>query len=310
MEKQTKLAIATVTSQDFVPGTLVLIHSFLKHNSWFDGDIVIICDSMEADQKELFQIFPNVIFKKPGDDLLLCIGHLCRNIPKLLPKRQRFYSIEAFNLEGYEKLLFFDSDILVTGDLSEILNLQHQLMACSDNPYDKQDRIRDRVTFKRLSSAEIAENQYILEKTFNAGFMMVDQVFLNSETYESLKRLISFEVFSKIRTHNTDQVVLNLYFDNKVAFLPAGYNLILSQSPDLLENEEMKHSEINVLHFTGKYKPWEASEKLEQLKLDPYYNAFIERWNIDYEEVIANIKRPFKKQHENSKFNLSGNDLQ
>jgi lipopolysaccharide biosynthesis glycosyltransferase len=290
MEKQTKLAIATVTSRHFVPGTLVLIHSFLKHNPWFDGDIVIICDSLEADQRRLFQIFQNVIFRNPGDDLLLRIGHLCRNLPKLLPKRKRFYSIEVFNLEGYDKLLFFDSDMLVTSDLSEIINLPHELMACSDNPYDKQDRIRDKVTFKRLSPNEIAGNPHSLAKTFNAGFMVVDKVFLNNESYESLKQLISIEIFGNIRTHNTDQVVLNLHFDNKVTFLPAGYNLILSQSPELIENEKLSPDEIKILHFTGKYKPWEASHKLDELMIDAYFAKFIIDWHAEYQEVMSKIK--------------------
>jgi lipopolysaccharide biosynthesis glycosyltransferase len=291
MEKQTKLAIATVTSRDFVPGTLVLIHSFLKHNPWFDGDIVIICDVLEVEQKQLFRIFPKVIFRKPGDDLLLRIGHLCRNLPKLLPKRQRFYSIEAFNLKGYDKLLFFDSDMLVTSNLSETINLPHQLMACSDNPYDKQDRIRDRVTFKRLPSDEIAGNPQILAKTFNAGFMVVDKRFLNNETYQSLKLLINIDIFRKIKTHNTDQVVLNLVFDGMVTFLPAGYNLILSQSPELIETKKLSPDEIKILHFTGKYKPWKASEKMDELIVDPYYSAFINDWNDAYNEVKQKLER-------------------
>jgi lipopolysaccharide biosynthesis glycosyltransferase len=291
MEKKIKMAIATVTSQDFVPGTLVLIHSFLKHNPWFDGDIVIICDSLEADQKRLFQIFPKVIFKKPGDDLLLRIGHLCRNLPKILPKRQRFYSIEAFNLKGYDKLLFFDSDMLVTSDLSEIFEQQTELMACSDNPYDKQDRIRDKVSFKRLSSDEIAGNPQILAKTFNAGFMVVDKIFLNNETYQSLKLLINTDIFRKIKTHNTDQVVLNLHFDNKVTFLHAGYNLILSQSPELIKTKKLSPDEIKILHFTGKYKPWSASEKMDELIVDPYYSAFINDWKDAYKEVKQKLDR-------------------
>jgi lipopolysaccharide biosynthesis glycosyltransferase len=291
MEKKIKMAIATVTSRDFVPGTLVLIHSFLKHNPWFDGDIVIICDSLEDEQKQLSRIFPKVIFKKPGDDLLLRIGHLCRNLPKLLPKRQRFYSIEAFNLKGYDKLLFFDGDMLVTSNLSEIFEQQTELMACSDNPYDKQDRIRDRVTFKRLPSDETAGNPQILAKTFNAGFMVVDKRFLNNETYQSLKLLINIDIFRKIKTHNTDQVVLNLVFDGKVTFLPAGYNLILSQSPELIETKKLSPDEIKILHFTGKYKPWIASEKMDELIVDPYYSSFINDWKEAFDEVKQKLEQ-------------------
>ncbi len=283
LEKQ---VIATVTSAEFVPGTLVLIHSFLRHNSWFKGDIVIICEPLEPAQKQLFEIFPNVIFQKPGDELLLQIGHLCRDLPKLVPKRRRFYSIEAFNLEGYQKMLFFDSDMLITGDLSEVVDLHQDLLACSDNPYDKTDRIRDRISFKRLPMTVTAEPSQILAQTFNAGFMVVGKKFLNTSTYQSLKDLISLDVFSKIRTHNTDQVVLNLFFDGMVTFLPPGYNLILSQSPELIQNDKIAGSEIKILHFTGQYKPWETSAKMDELKVDPCFNSFFNEWHQAYKEVF------------------------
>jgi len=289
MEKQAKLAIATVTSQDFVPGTLVLIHSFLKHNPWFKGDIVIICDSLEVEKKRLFQVFPRVIFKRPSDDLLLKIGHLCRNLPKLFPKRQRFYSIEVFNLESYDKLLFFDSDMLICGNLSEIVTLPQELLACSDNPYEKTGSVRNKISYKWLPNDQKANNPEILPMTFNSGFMVVGKEFLNPETYKDLKRLIDTSIFDKIRTHNTDQVVLNLHFDGKVTFLPAGYNLILSQSPELIKNDRIDTDEIKILHFTGKYKPWEATEKMDELMKDPYYSKFIADWHAEYESVKSKV---------------------
>ena len=42
-----KLCLATVTTEAFVPGTLVMLHSFLKVNPWFEGDLVIIHDGLE-----------------------------------------------------------------------------------------------------------------------------------------------------------------------------------------------------------------------------------------------------------------------
>ncbi|MCX6266265.1 MAG: hypothetical protein NTW16_02760, partial [Bacteroidetes bacterium] len=208
-----------VTSSEFVPGTLVLIRSFLNHNPWFDGDIVIITDGLEPGQAELFEIFPKVMFRKPGEDLLLRIGHLCNALPAMIPRRKRFYSIELFNLCGYDRLFFFDSDMLVTGNISELLSFSNPLMACSDQPNRHTGKVRDRKTFKRIAADSFDECD-MLRNTFNAGFMVPARTLLDQYIYEELKELIHISVFRNIRTHNTDQVVFNLYFNGQVRILP------------------------------------------------------------------------------------------
>jgi lipopolysaccharide biosynthesis glycosyltransferase len=84
--------------------------------------------------------------------------------------------------------------------------------------------------------------------------------------------------------------VLNLLFDGKVTYLPAAYNLILSQSPELIETKKLSPDEIKILHFTGKYKPWKASEKMDELIVDPYYSAFINDWKDAYNEVKQKLE--------------------
>ena len=49
-------AIATVTDTNFLEGTLVLLFSFLKYNTWFTGDIVIVEDDLTLAEKKQFQI--------------------------------------------------------------------------------------------------------------------------------------------------------------------------------------------------------------------------------------------------------------
>ena len=285
-----KICISTVSSTNFLPGTLVLIHSFLRHNPWFNGEIIIIYDDLDATQKQQFGIFQNVVFKKTEDDLLLKIGQLCWNRRKLLPQRRHFYSIEAFGMEGYDRLLFFDSDMLVTGDLNQVVKLPGELLACSDSHYERLDEVRDRTTFERISANSVANQSKVLTKTFNSGFMAVGKSYLNNKTYEALKQLIHINIFSEITTHNTDQVVLNLLFDGMVTYLPATYNLILSQSPELILKNKLNRDEIKVLHFTGKYKPWIQSSKLDELLNDPYYEGFIRLWESEWKEVKKKLE--------------------
>ncbi|MCX6307179.1 MAG: hypothetical protein NT040_19615 [Bacteroidetes bacterium] len=285
-----KTGICTVTSAEFVQGTLVLIQSFLNHNPWFAGDIVIIADGLEPGEAELFDIFPKVVFHKPGEDLLLRIGHLCNALPAIIPRRKRFYSIELFNLDGYDRLFFFDSDMLVTGNIAELLSYPEQLLACPDQPNRHAGKVRDRSTFKRIS-ADRAGQRDVLEKTFNAGFMAAGKSLLNQHTYEGLKELIHISTFMNIRTHNTDQVVLNLLFDGKARFLPLTYNMIISKWAEFSAAGKIVPTDIKILHFTGSYKPWETGSKMNDFTDNPVVRAFYDAWFVVNDEIRGKISR-------------------
>lgn len=289
--------MCTVTSPDFVPGTMALIHSFLKHNPWFTGDIVIISDGLEPCQEALFAIFPNVIFHKPGEDLLLRIGHLCNALPELIAKRRRFYSIEIFNLGEYDRMLFFDSDMLVTADISEALSHPEPLLACSDQPNRHDGKVRSRKSFKRMWNTDATDVSTILMKTFNAGFIVVGKKFMDQKTYIGLKELIHINIFRNIRTHNTDQVVLNLFFDGQAFILPFGYNMIVSKWTEFLSEKKINIADIKALHFTGNYKPWEPASRMNDLATDPVFSSFYKAWHDVNDEVQEKISRriPQKK---------------
>jgi hypothetical protein len=289
MEKMKKMAIATVTSPSFVPGTLVLIHSFLKRNSWFNGDIVIITEGLKPGQADLFRNFPNISFRNPGNNLLLCLASLCNALPAYCKRRKWFYSIEVFNLKGYDKVFFFDSDMLVVSDLFEIMMLPDDLMACSDLVAHA-GKVRDRVSFVRKPISDFIGDGAFLGKSFNAGFIAIGGKYLNESTYEGLIRLVHKRVFENIRTHNTDQVVYNLYFDGLVSLLPVGYNFVLSKAIDLFATKRIKPGEEKILHYTGSYKPWKLSSKMDELMLDPYFAKCINDWHAEYQEVMSKIK--------------------
>lgn len=87
-----QIAIATVTDTRFLKGTLILLHSFLKQNQWFYGDIIIIEDDLTAIEKEYFSIFPNIKFQGIHSSLnerINILGHFWKRA-KEVPKR--FYS--------------------------------------------------------------------------------------------------------------------------------------------------------------------------------------------------------------------------
>ena len=55
-----KLCFATVTDDTFAVAAQVLVHSFVKFNSWFDGDIVVVEVGVlsQRNRQRLLNIYP------------------------------------------------------------------------------------------------------------------------------------------------------------------------------------------------------------------------------------------------------------
>lgn len=286
-----KICFCTVTSMDFVPGTRVLVHSFLKNNAWFRGDIVIITDEKEAVSNSLFLSYPRVIFRKPEDSLLLRVGFLCKTLPEIISKRRRFYSIEAFNLDGYDRVFFFDSDMLITGDISGLLSVPGPLLACSDQPGRFEGMVRDKQTFKRITPDAGADASGHLRSTFNAGFIVIAKSLITPNHYQQLLAMVHPDIFNKVLTHNTDQVVFNILFDCRVTLLPFIYNIIVSKWVEMKALYGFTTSDIRVLHFTGNYKPWLPASGTSKKAGEPEIMELYEIWKA-YERELLTSDRP------------------
>ena len=126
------IAIATVTNSEFLEGSLVLIHSFLKHNPGFEGDILIIHEKKDESLTQQLSVFRNVKYIQPSNQLMEKIDVLKTSDLNFESKYIRFLSLEIFNISGYEKILYLDSDMLCLGDVSHLLHLKTDFAACPD----------------------------------------------------------------------------------------------------------------------------------------------------------------------------------
>ena len=112
------VCLATATTESFVPGALVLLGSFLKHHPRFDGDLVIIHDALPQAARDALQALSDrVRFETVSTRLRDRLAHLAAGHPAFASGREYFYSLEAFRLHGYRKVLFYDSDVLVRAPL-------------------------------------------------------------------------------------------------------------------------------------------------------------------------------------------------
>ena len=144
----------------------------------------------------------------------------------------------------YEKIIWIDADMMVTGDLGELFRWPHMSCVRSRAPIPgEQDRY-----------------------AFNSGLMVIEP---NEADYRGAVAMIPRVVsdFQKNGQAVGDQNVLNAYYDHwpeeAEKHLPDGFNVFWGSIEGYVQkgyhiggNSEKT---VSVIHYTGGHKPWEKS---------------------------------------------------
>lgn len=281
------LCVAVVTTDSFVVGTLVTIYSFLKHNSWFDGEIVIICRELSERNREYLElVYDRIKFFSVNECLLARIDEVTKVFPEFASKQARFYSLETFRLRNYEKVLFLDSDLLVRGSVENLFHLKHQFIACGDGAfYNGRGRRWGRGIEESCGDEEIE----VIYDTFNSGFFLVDNSLLIDDVYEGVLNLVDRRIYKTPNMKLADQVVLNLYFAGRQHLVGGEYNYLLAHATSIYEKEEINLTDARVLHFNGHQKPWMTEEVLYAGVKDPVFTKACGLWFNDYVECLHEL---------------------
>ncbi|MFT6946088.1 MAG: lipopolysaccharide biosynthesis glycosyltransferase [Vicingaceae bacterium] len=282
------LAIVTVTDEKFYLGTQVMFYSFLKHNSNFEGDLVVIHHQLpQSIQDKLSKNF-TIKFIQVSEKLRLKLEDLTAQRSNLKNKLNRFYSLEIFRFYEYSKVLFLDSDTLIRKSLDELLKIDAPFSAVADlGHYNGWQR--NKVTFsfvlKEKDEAEVFTN------TFNSGVMLLQIDKFPENTYLELLKLLNFNNFKKINSGHTDQYVLNQHFVDKINWLNVGWNYILRAESQIKKATGVESSEAAILHYIRFPKPWQFTKRIkETLKMKKGKQLFLE-WDFAFFESKIKLLR-------------------
>lgn len=141
----------------------------------------------------------------------------------------------------YDKVLYLDCDIIVTGDISELYNtdLEDNLVAASVEEVMSSYDVFGTYVEKALGVKR--------EKYFSAGILLI-----NAELYRKQDIEIKFiELMNKFKFRVTqDEDYLNVLCKDKVKYLSLGWN------KTSYKNEGFNDKDLKLIHYKINWKPW------------------------------------------------------
>ncbi|WP_105167588.1 glycosyltransferase family 8 protein [Pseudoalteromonas sp. T1lg23B] len=289
--------LATVTCDNFVLGTEVLIYSFLKYNAWFAGDIVIFIDHLSSENKARLSAHYPVKFINRSEQIEQATNRLRKHLPQLRADLHlRLLSLEILRLRDYEKLVFLDSDGMCCGDIKEVFEHPSDFLAAPDGfAYEHRANKLLAHTQSPLLAIPKSYGQSELTDSFNSGFMAVSKVYLTGEHYQGIVRLI--DDFSLWRNFGlkgfTDQMLFNIYFKNKVQLTDGRYNFMPFIEQYIHQLDKVTLLDAKFLHFAGVIKPWFNYDDTEILELAPHYLKYLHLWRDIWDECTLGSDTQF-----------------
>jgi len=275
MNQKNTFALATVTTENYVQWSMVMIHSFLKSNTWFTGDIIVFCKDLSIESVFRFSSFDRVRLIRPTDFLLQKLDILKSKVPHFRNIIAQFYSLETFNLAGYEKILFLDSDVLVVKSLQELYSGETLLAACPESCWYF-GKGRNATNYEAIPFTNASDD--FIDTPVNSGFLFINEKLINSKNYQGLVNLVNPELWSNKNTFHADQLIFNLWFRNQFTILDARYNFRPKDTVKIAAKEQITIHDASIIHFIRQYKPWNFNEMILASENDMNLVSAYELW--------------------------------
>lgn len=227
-------------TDEYVNAFRVFIHSFLKHNLWFDGDIVIMNINLTEDNLTYVKsLYYKSIIVEPEFK-----NYIDVNISKLSNSNfiNNYYKLDIFTYTKYSKIVSMDCDMLIQGDLSDLFNKSYGFGAVPMYP------------------------NWTTNRRFNGGLIVLDSGVNNLENYK--KALMNCR-----KPHAfAEQDVLNNIFPNFTR-IDKTYNSEkrMLKSKDKIDVEIVNNAKV--IHYVGG-KPWTLNKRGVDLGFDVLENKW------------------------------------
>ena len=228
-----KICFTTTLDDKYVKGFLITFNSLLRVSKNFNYDVVVFeWGTLSEENKTIIKsLYPSTQFRlvEAGlyqdhsfDDTFRQWTYNCN------------YRFDIFALEEYEKVVFFDADMIFQLGAEELLKYEVDFGSCPMEA-GRIPQINNRVGF-------------------DAGLMVIGKKYLSKQVRQDL-----IDIANSVPPHQENfrttnwfgnEPILNTYFLDKITWLPVNFNLVISE----IMMGDFKRK--NNFQFTGHNKPW------------------------------------------------------
>lgn len=250
----------------------VSIYSLIKNaNKSYNYNVNILYDS-----ETLCEESKKVLNKLSNDNTEIkfcCVDSYIEKIKSKFITRDYYTNTIYYRLfipnilKQEEKAIYLDCDTIITGDISELYNVDVTgkiLAACSD------EAVIAIKVFQDYTEQVIGVNHYL--DYFNSGVMLLNLKEFNKQNlYERFLKLLDEYPFVVA----PDQDCLNVICKDKVVYLDKGWNRNPLDIP-------VKMEKLNLIHYNLTSKPWHYKGIMfeeyfwEYAKETPFYQELLD----------------------------------
>ena len=230
---------------------------------------------------------------------------------KFINKNKRFPNLQGAHiseatyyrlyLEEYidseiDYLLYIDADIICFAD--PIIEIQKQIKKLVKSKFILSAKTETTLT-DGIDRIGLSTKRY-----FNAGVLLINyQLWMNNKSTEGLTDLL----FSNIpKLDFWDQDLLNIYFDDAFdemnQFLNYQITMDKNKRIKVLEQSNLVSSEKILIHYSGKFKPWNVKgilDKRSSYYQNIYKELFSDKYHLSYnykKNALVDLLNGFKNK--------------
>ncbi len=255
-----KNLLVTLANKEYLP-MAKQVFSSAYYNAGWQGDYMLLAHEVPEEELIWFQHKGILIKKcKPLSEL----KNLSDYSPVVLDK---FYLFTP-EFKQWNTIVFLDSDMIVKSSLEKLINCK-KLSAVQDLYLNKLES-----QLKKPKDSVILKEKFNLHNAvFNTGLMAFNSSIIKDDTFFELIKLS--KRYLKISKYG-DQLILNLYFQNKWKKLPIAYNVFMT---------------FHDYKLPYKFKPVATHYFARQSKDSPLFKPLWHPENLYYTEWKRNLDK-------------------
>jgi alpha-N-acetylglucosamine transferase len=254
--------VSYLGTDNFLPGILALNASLKKYNKKYD--LVVLVSDLVSDSTINLLDFKKIKYK-PVKQI---------ENPQKLDSDERnfkymFTKLRIFEMFEFDKVVYLDADMLICNNIEVLFKVPHMSAVIAGGLYPGNESWKD----------------------FNAGFLVVEP---NKALFDSLCSSINYlpsddggDQGFLHSFYNDWPSIKNLHLDHKFN-VPSGYidEYCRPQNYKFSYKRKLLDTNICIIHYWGRYKPWEIDIKLLKRKSDlKWEQSLILWWDIFFESA-------------------------